>query len=206
MIRAIKTIKVMNFIEYYDKSSTNLISSLTQEKVNTKKSNLMEAINQKNINSLSIKEIEQIIKKKGLDVSLSTIIPKILEKDSMFATLFYSRPALTTPHRSSILINYLLSKGIKLETTSPSIKPSKYSLPYLGNLGGVEVYYYLIDINKSPSHNEVIQRINIVKDNVEYSKSLIILDDVVSGGKMETSFPSIFKLNNVLNIKSFINE
>jgi len=196
----------MNFIEYYNTRSKELITSLTKEKIRLKREQLLKAINQKDINSPIIKEIQQIINKKGIIYNLKDIIPKILEEDNIFSTFFYSKPSITPSHRNSMVLNYLRSHGIQLQTTSTPIKPTKYSLPYLAKLNGVDVYYYLIDNNKTWKHNEVIQRINILKRGLEYTKSIVILDDVISGGKMEENFPEVFELNNITNIKNFINE
>ena len=196
----------MEFIEYYKSEKSRIINELTLDKIKKEKQGLLVAIEDKNINSKHIVKIKKIISKRGIEGKLSSIISKILEEDNIFANLFYPKPALTTPHSSSILLNYISIKGVELVNNTPSKNPTKYSLPYLGSLDGVEVYYYLVDGNKPTSHNEVVQRVNVIENNVEYSQSIIILDDVISGGKMETSFPSVFKLNNVVNIKSFLNE
>jgi hypothetical protein len=195
----------MNFTQYYNEETSKLIKKLNLEKISNEQEGLLKAIEDKDRNSKFIKNVEQIIIKKQIEGEIATIIPKIIN-DDLFASVFYSKISLTHIHRTQILRNYINSKNIQLDIKTPTIKQTKYGLPYLGILNGVEIYYYLSDHNKPTSHNEVIQRVKIVENSLEYSKSIIIFDDVIGGGKMEDSFPQVFKLNNVLNIKSFINE
>ncbi|MCP3658955.1 MAG: hypothetical protein GY830_00990 [Bacteroidetes bacterium] len=195
----------MNFTQYYSEETSKLIKKLNLEKISNEQKGLLKAIEDKDRNSKFIKNVEQIIRKKQIEGEISTIIPKIIN-DGLFAYVFYSKISLTHIHRTQILRNYINSKNIQLDIKTPTIHQTKYGLPYLGTLNGTEIYYYLSDYNKPTSHNEVIQRVKIVENSLEYSKSIIIFDDVIGGGKMEDSFPQVFKLTNVLNIKSFINE
>lgn len=196
----------MNFIEYFEKECKNLILEIANVRLLEKKENLQQAIKNKDINAPVIKEIKNIIDKFNVDFTIKDIIPKILEEDNIFASFFYGKPQITPTHRGKIIKNYLSKFNINLIDSTPSVNLKKYSLYYLGNYKNQEVYYYLLDKNRPSTHNEVLQRVKILEENVEYKNHLIIFDDVIDGKEITTNFPNLYNNPNIVSIKTITNE
>jgi hypothetical protein len=196
----------MNFIEYFEIESKKLILELSKTRISEKKESLLKSIQHENINSPIIKEIKYIINKFRVDFPIEEIIPKILEEDNIFASFFYGKPQITPIHRGNIIKNYLSKFNVNLTKKTPTVNVKKHSLYYLGEYKNQEVYYYLLDKNRPVTHNEVLQRVKILENNVEYKNHLVIFDDVVNGEEISKNFPNLYFNSNITNIKNLINE
>jgi hypothetical protein len=196
----------MNFIQYFEIESKKLILELSKTRISDKKEKLLQSIQSKNINTPVIKEIKYIINKFRVDFSIEDIIPKILEEDNIFASFFYGKPQITPIHRGNIIKNYLSKFNINLSKNTPTVNIKKHSLYYLGEYKKQEIYYYLLDKNRPVTHNEVLQRVKILEDDVEYQNHLVIFDDIISGEEISKNFPNLYHNPNITSIKSITNE
>lgn len=194
----------MKFEEYYNNEKIKIINKLTLENILKEKQGLLTAVEDKNINSPYILKVKKIISKRGIEGKLSSIINKILEEDNIFANLFYGKLRISPNISNNIILNYLKQNGILIDSnSSPSIKPFKHSLKYLGKLNGKEIYYYLSDKGQPFTHNETLPRVKLINNvNNIYKNSIVIFDHTIPNN----TDPSPITNHSIFTIKKLIDE